>query len=218
MNLPYRAARVAVLAVAVVVLASCTGVHPGSAAVVDGESISMETADKASGAYCELALAVAKQQGVTEVSAADARRQAVTDLIMSKVAHKLAAETKLSVNPASYVITDEQQAQIDEAFPGGNLTEISEAIERSQETYAIVVALGEQATGSRISEETSAEIESAGQAEIEKFYRASDVSIDPRFGLGDLSQQVASTGSLSVAEATEAQVDPAELPSAQRCS
>lgn len=210
--------RPAALALAALALASCAGVHPGSAAVVDGESISMQKADKASVAYCKLALAVAAQQGVTAVGAADTRRQSVTDLVMYKVAKKLVGERGLKVDPATYVLTDDQESQIAEAFAGEDLKEISGAIEHSQETYAIIIALGEEATGTAFSEETAAQIEGAGQAEINKAYRSSDISIDPRFGLDDLTKQVAATGSLSVPEVSKAEVDPAGLPSGQRCS
>lgn len=206
------------LVVAAIALAACSNVHPGSAAVVDGESISMGKVDKASAAYCKLAVAVASQQGGEAVSTSDTRRQSVADLVAFTVAKKLTKERDLQVNPKIYAITDEQKTQIANAFPGADLKQISDAIERSQHTYAVTVALGEEATGKSVSEETAEEIETVGRAELIKAYKSRDISIDPRFGLDDLTKQVAVSGSLSIPEVADAKVDPAKLPVSQRCS
>lgn len=209
---------VATLGIAAIALTACAGVNPGSAAVVDGESISMKTADEASTAYCKLSLSVAAQQGVKAVSSGDSRRQAVTDLIMYAVAKKVEKQQGVAVDPTTYVITDSQTAQIAQAFPRANLNQIGDAIERSQETYSIIVALGQASTGKALTDDTKAAIEQAGQADLLKAYKSTDISIDPRFGLNDLTQKIGDTGSLSIAEVAGAETDPAGLPAAQRCS
>lgn len=207
----------AALAGAAVLMTACGSIHPGSAAVVDNETISMKTADEASAAYCKLALNAAAQQGVKDVSAADTRRQAITDLITFKIAKKIAKDRDLKVDPAGYAITEEQTGQIAKAFPNGDLKEIAAAIERSQETYAIAIALGEATTGEKVSAANQAAVEKAGAAVITKAYKSSDISIDPRFGLNHLMKQIGQTGSLSVAQVAE-DSDPAALPVSQRCS
>lgn len=210
--------RSATLGMAILALTACAGVSPGSAAVVDGESISMKKADKASAAYCKLSLAVAAQQGAPAVSAADSRRQAISDLITYAVAKKVEKQRGVAVDPTTYVITDTQKAQIVKAFPGGDLAQISHAIERSQEIYAIIIALGKASTGEVMANDTKAAIEQSGQAEITRAYTSSDISIDPRFGLNDLTKKIGDTGSLSIAAVTKANNDPAKLPATQRCS
>ncbi len=207
----------AVLGCVAALMTACGSVHPGSAAVVDNETISMKTADKASIAYCKFALAAAKQNGVKSVSAADTRRQAVTDLIAFKVATKLASGRHLNIDPAKYVVTEAEDKQIAKQFPGSNLTQMHDAIQRSRQTYAISVALGEAATGQKISTATQAAVEKAGTAVITKAFKTSDISIDPRFGLDDLTKQIGQTGSLSVPQVAE-DSDPAALPVSQRCS
>lgn len=209
---------VATLGIAAIALTACAGVNPGSAAVIDGESISMKTADEASTAYCALSLSAAAQQGIQAVSSGDSRRQAITDLIMYAVAKKVEKQQGVAVDPTTYVITDSQTAQIAQAFPRANLNQIGDAIERSQETYSIIVALGQASTGTALTDGTKAAIEQAGQADILKAYTSSDISIDPRFGLNDLTQKIGDTGSLSIAEVAGAETDPAGLPAAQRCS
>lgn len=210
--------RLATLGIAVIALTACAGVNPGSAAVVDGESISMKTADEASTAYCKLSLSVAAQQGVKTVSSGDSRRQAITDLIMYAVAKKVEKQQGVAVDPTTYVITAAQKTQIAQAFPRADLTQIGDAIERSQETYSIIVALGQASTGKVMADDTKAAIEQAGQADIVKAYKSSDISIDPRFGLNDLTQKIGDTGSLSIAEVAGTEADPSGLPPAQRCS
>lgn len=198
-------------------MTACGSVHPGSAAVVDNESISMKTADEASAAYCKLALNAAAQQGVKDVSGADTRRQSIADLITYKIAKKVEKERGLHVDPGTYVLTDTQAGQVAKAFPKGPLGEIRAAIERSQETYAITIALGEASTGLKIDQQNQAGIQKAGTAIITKAFKSSDISIDPRFGLNDMTKQIAQTGSLSVPQVPE-DSDPAALPPTQRCS
>ncbi|MBC7595463.1 MAG: hypothetical protein H7288_16260, partial [Kineosporiaceae bacterium] len=156
--------RLATFGIAVIALTACAGVSPGSAAVVDGESISMKTADEASAAYCKLSLTVAAQQGVKTVSSGDSRRQAITDLIMYAVAKKVEKQRGVTVDPTTYVITDTQKSQIAQAFPRADLTQIGDAIERSQQTYSIIVAVGQASTGEVMAGDTKAAIEKAGQA------------------------------------------------------
>lgn len=218
---PRGVVRIAVAGFAVFAMAACSNIHPGSAAVVDGESISMSRADDAATAYCQLSLATAAQQGVTDVPSVAARRQAITDLIMSVVAKNVAKDRNVAVDPASYALTEKQNRQIAAAFPRADDKQIVDAIERSQHTYAITVALGEAVSGRKVTaKSTEAEqsaIQTAGQDVITEAYKKSDISIDPRFGLDDLTKQVAQTGSLSIPQSDKA-VNPATLPPSQRCS
>lgn len=181
----------------------------------------MSRADAASTAYCQLSLATAAQQGVTAIPSSAVRRQAVTDLVLSVIAEQLAKDRGLNLDPATYALTEKQNRQIAEAFPRADDKQIAAAIERSQRTYAITMALGESATGKKItSTSTEAEqtaVHTAGEDVVTKAYKASDVSIDPRFGVDDLTQQTASSGSLSIPVSTKA-VDPSALPPSQRCS
>ncbi|MEO6472661.1 MAG: hypothetical protein ABIR57_11850 [Aeromicrobium sp.] len=211
------AVRLAILGIVAASMTACGTVHPGSAAIVDGQTISMKTADKASAAYCRLALVVAAQQGAKEVSAADTRRQSVTDLVMFEVAKKVAKRHHLVIDPATYLLTEKQRAQVAQAFPHGDLKQIRDAIERSQQTYAITIALGEESTGEKVTATTQSALESVGQSVITKSYKSSDISIDPRFGLDSTTKQIAQTGSLSVPEGEEP-TDLSALPASQRCS
>ena len=209
-------ARAAVLVLVGLTLAACGNVHPGAAAVVDGQTISMKSLDHASKALCTLALA--SSQGGAAPANSDIRRQAVSTLVSLVVARKIAKEEGIAPKPSDYELTSEQESQVATAFPKEkNLDEINKLIEQSQELSAIALALGERITGQRPTAETADQIGAAGQAEITKAFKDNEVEFAPRFGLSDSSAKtITSTGSLSVATAGEAKPD--QLPAAQRCS
>lgn len=208
--------RIAVLVLVGMTLAACGNVHPGAAAVVDGQTISMKSLDTSAKALCTLALA--SSQGGAPPANADVRRQAVSTLVSLVVARKLAKEEGVTPKPADYELTSDQERQVAKAFPDEkNLGEINKLIEQSQELSAISLALGQKVTGQAPTADTADQIGAAGQAEIAKAFKKNDVEFAPRFGLSDTSAKVVSdTGSLSVAKVTDAK--PGSLPAAQRCS
>ena len=209
-------ARAAVLVLAGLTLAACGNVHPGAAAVVDDQTISMKSLDKSAKALCTLASA--NPQRTATISNADVRRQALSTLVSLVVARKIAKQEGITPKPADYELTSDQESQIAEKFPKEkNLGEINKLFEQSQELSAISLALGQKVTGQTPTAETADQIGAAGQAEITKAFKDNDVEFAPRFGLSNTSAKViTSTGSLSVTKAAEAKPD--QLPAAQRCS
>ncbi|KRC66297.1 hypothetical protein ASE12_16970 [Aeromicrobium sp. Root236] len=211
-------ARAAVLVLAGLTLAACGNVHPGAAAVVDDQTISMKTLDKTAEAYCTLTLASAKSQGATVPGNADVRRQTVTTLVSLVVARKLAKQEDVTPKPAEYELTTQQEDQISKAFPDDNADELKKLIEKGQELSAISVALGEKSTGQARTADNVSQLAEAGQAEITKAFKDNDVKFAPRFGLSNTTAKtVADTGSLAVAP-SDGDDKADALPKAQRCS
>lgn len=211
-------ARAAVLLLAGVTLAACGNIHPGVAAVVDGQSISMKTLNRTAAAYCVLTLRSAQGQGATAPDNADLRRQAVTSLVSLVVARKLAESKGITPKRGSYELTSSQQSQIARAFPKGDIDQLSKAIEQSQEVASIAVALGEEGTGQQLTDANEAQLVEAGQAEITKAFGDNDVKFAPRFGLSGSTSSDPTTGSLSVAVTDLGDADADQLPAAQRCT
>lgn len=210
--------RVVVLAAAGLVLAACGNVHPGSAAVVDGQSISMRTLDSTAAAYCTLTADAAQQQGVTTVSSSEVRRQAIVGLVSLVVARKLADAEGVEIEPSSYELTPSQRDQLAQQFPKADADDLGRAIEDSQEVSAIAVALAVKDTGQPATDDTEAQLAELGQSTILKAFPRNDVTFAPRFGLSPSADVRADTGSISVTPVDlEAPVDE-ELPVAQRCS
>jgi hypothetical protein len=215
--MPTRVRTAVLLAAVGLTLTACSTVHPGDAAVVDGQSISMKTLDRTAEAYCTLSARTAQQQGGAAPDNADMRRQAVTSLVSLVVARRLASEKGISPKPASYELTSDQQDQIAKAFPTADAAEIGKAIEQSQEISQIAVALGSRSAGQTPTADNQAQLAQAGQAEITKAFKANEVKFAPRFGI-KAGQSDPTTGSLSVAQADTGKASGAELPAAQRCS
>lgn len=211
-------ARAAVLVIAALSLGACSSVHPGSAAVVDGQSISMRTLDKTAEAYCALTVDAAQQQGVDSVSNARVRRQAIVGLVSLQVARDLAESQGLEIPASSYELTSAQRDQIAEAFPASQTDELVTAIEESQELSAIAIALAVEETGQPATEETEAQLAEVGQAAILKAFRANDVKFAPRFGLDPDAEVRSDTGSISVTPVDLEAPSDEELPAALRCS
>lgn len=211
-------ARAAVLVLAGLTLAACGNVHPGAAAVVDDQTISMKTLNTTAAAYCAVSLVSA--QGATPPDNAEVRRQAVTTLVSVVVARKLAEEQGVTPKPSAYELTGEQEAQVAKAFQKRHdLPEINKLIEQGQELSAISIALGEKSTGQLRTAENGSQLAQIGQAEIIKAFKDNGVTFAPRFGLSNTTAKtVASTGSLSVAPTDLGEDDPDQLPAAQRCT
>ena len=209
-------ARAAVLVLAGVTLAACGNVHPGAAAVVDDQTISMKSVDKSAKALCTIALA--NPQRTAAISNADIRRQAVSTLVSLVVARKLADKEGITPKPADYELTNDQEGQVAKAFPKEkNLGEVTKLIEQDRELQTISLAMGQKVTGQVPTPDNAAQLGAAGQAEITKAFKDNDVEFAPRFGLSNTSAKViTSTGSLSVTKAAAAKPD--QLPAAQRCS
>ena len=213
---------VAVAGLAVIALSGCQAEPPGAAAVVDGTTISMSRADDAAEVYCRLTLLSAQQQGVSSVSNAEVRRQAVSDLVLARVADRVARERDLQVPTSSYTLSAAQRANVAQAVPGLDEKTAVGVVEAGQRTYVIATLLGEQLAGKPLdaSQGTDA-FQSAGLDILMKRLRSLDVRYDPRFGLARDSQPGASsTGSLSVGvkAADTAEATDTSLPASQRCA
>lgn len=210
--------RAVVLAVAGLSLAACSNVHPGAAAVVDGETISMRTLDRTAEAYCQFTLQAAQGQGVNAISNADVRRQALLSLVSTVVARDLAEAEGLKIKAGTYQLSDQQRDQIASTFPDADITELERALEDSQEVSAIAVALASEETGQTPSEANLAQLDELGRSVIVESFKDNDVSFAPRFGLSPDGTEREATGSLSVAPIDLEAPTPEELPDTQRCS
>jgi hypothetical protein len=212
-------ARAVVIALAALTLGACSNVHPGSAAVVDGESISMRTLDTTAAAYCAVTLDAARHQtGAKTISNAEMRRQAIVGLVSLRVARDLAQREGLQIRPSSYELTPSQRKQLAKAFPSADVDELARAIEDSQEVSAIAVALAERSTGQQVDDKNEDQLAQEGQKAILAAFKHSDVKFAPRFGLDPAGKVRADTGSISVTPVDLEDPVAEELPAALRCS
>ncbi len=205
--------RVLVAAVAAVLLTGCGSVHPGAAAVVDDDVISMHDADDTAQVYCRLTLLQGTQGQAP--SNADIRREAVRDLVIGVVARQLAQQDDIDVSPSAYEVTPAQRQQLAKAFPTDQLDSVIETIERTQHTYAIVLELGKRSKDVPATDDEGA-VQDAGLKVVRAEMARHDISYDPRFGLKDDGDKKADPTPLSVSpkalDATKG------LPATQQCA
>jgi hypothetical protein len=214
-------ARAAVVVLAGLTLAACGNVHPGAAAVVDGETISMKKLDETAKVYCSASLRQAKINSTASKPVnAEVRRSALTDQVSLIVARKLADKEGLPrPRPATYEVPDADLPKVAKAYPDRDPEVTARVIEDSGELYQLQIALGEKSTGQTATAANADQLAGAGEAAIVKAFKANDVKFAPRFGLSNSGTTKApTTGSLSVAVTDLGADEPDDLPKAQRCS
>lgn len=182
-----RSARSAVtLTAAALALSACGSTHPGAAAVVDDYRVSMARVDDATDGVCAIA-------GASSV--ADARRQALSILVVQRVALEQERRLDLDVDRGEVGLTGEERDQLAE-IPARVRAQAAEVVRSSREIDAIATALG----GTRLRDAVA----------------AADVDVDPRFGI-DFSADALepTTGGLSAGVPLD--IAPESLPATQRC-
>ncbi len=128
--------RAAVLVLAGLTLAACGNVHPGAAAVVDGQTISMKSVDQARrGSTARTALQ--RQQAAPSLATPTSGARTVSTLVSLVVARKLAKEEDITPKPSDYQLTTDRRAQVAKSFPDEvDPDEFDKLIEDSQELSA----------------------------------------------------------------------------------
>ena len=184
--------RILGLAVVAGLLSACGAVNPGAAAVVNGERISMQTADDAARTFCQVNMVGQPEGSATDNS--QMRLQALASLIISEVADQVAKEEGIKVNvddelPAEFVaFRDSLNASDRAAFDSIYKANIRMG--------AIATELGRAAAPDEKNPDALAQI---GMQVLQKSLAEQDIEIDPRFGLSPELTQISDSGSLSVA-------------------
>lgn len=199
------------------VLAGCGGTHPGAAAVVDDEVVSMSTVDDATDAYCRLNLLRAEQQGVTSIPGEQVRREALLEIVLAGVAEKVAEAEGIVVRPSDVELSPAERTEVETLFEGAD-TELVEAIERGRFTAAVAEELGARSTGEEPTAENGQELLEAGSTVLLAALDVADATFDPRFGLSGQGEVVARTGSLAVSDDVLDENAPVDAPATQTCS
>lgn len=203
--------RLAVLGLAALLMAGCGPVNPGAAAVVDGTRIPMSDVDDVADVYCTASLS-GQGGSAAGIDSSALRRQSVADLVSGAVADRVAKERGYEITVPALATAD--QEQLVQMF-GDDLDAALELIERNQRTGAIAQEMAREAGASATDGEALAQ---AGQQLLAQATAESDIEIDPRFGLDDTIQQIADSGSLSVAGGELDATATEDRPAALQCS
>lgn len=200
------------LAAAGLLLSSCGALTPGAAATVADSTISMSTLDDSARVYCEVTAIQSQQQGGQAIDNAAIRRQAATDLVLSKVATELAEQR--GIKAAEGTPPDPEQLAM--VF-GDRADEVSEVLTDAQSLFELLAQIGGDEASTEVTEANRDQLAEAGRALVLESFDDFGVEFSPRLGLSDDGQAAPEIGSLSVTATPEAPaVD--DLPEALRCS
>lgn len=172
----------AVLAAAALLALSGCGaadLHPGAAAVVEGQAISLEEANEFAEGFCDLNRPSLQQNG-TRVSMAEIRAFSLHLQVRDVLVHDFAEERGVELGGdyhAAVSQLDEEAAQV--GVPPESVDTYVRFRELEEYAGAVFRAVGEQEGAS------GDQALSAGQAAFQEWAAQQDVDLDPRFGTLD---------------------------------
>lgn len=197
-------------------LSSCTGgpdLHPGDAAVVDGESIRLDRVDALATEFCSLEEPGLTQQGAA-LPMALLRSVAVETLVTDALLPAFAEEAGMDFAAVRRGVRDEVEKAVAEA-PADIRDAATVRLELEGLRRAVLEMIGGQVAAPEQAAAAGAQVFAAWRAD-------QDVEVDPRFGAFDLDQLAwdGQDGSLGIAVDDEQALDleaAAALPADQRC-
>lgn len=187
-----RAAGLAVVALALTGCGGSIGIHPGSAIVVGGRSMSMSKVDSTSTAYCQAYVPTIQQQG-SQIPMRYLRQFVAASLAERFIGQGLAEQ--YHVSPASGY--RQNQAQVQQQFaqaPPDQLAAVLVVEGGDPYLQNVQVAVGQQLTGNY--GQANADIKAAQQRGIvatQDWLKAHSVEIDPSLGVTVENGQVKRT-------------------------
>ena len=210
---------------------SSIGIHPGSAAVIGGDSVSMDKIDSTSTLYCK-AYVTSQQQSSAQQQSGPVPMGLFRSFVAGSLAKRLLGEQladQYDVQPASGY--QSQVSQITSALTSAPADQRDAVIDvAAADAYLqnVQVAIGQKLTGNE--GQSNADIKAAlqrGQVATQDWLNDHDAFIDPVFSIsvdgGKFSRQQDQTSyalSTFAAQGSKQQPDQAytaALPAAQRC-
>lgn len=222
-----RKLKVSVLAAGgVAVLAACS-VHPGAAAVVGDQSISVDRVDAVAQALCSGQASGATGQ---PVASRGARQTALAVMLESTLSQEFGQAKGITPDPHKVSQAVAQNESDINALPPDERPAFRDAVQNYAEGQLILIKAGRQFLASQGKSTTDDRQALAIGQRLRSQYvsRSVDVSVDPRFGTWNDQRGAlqADSGSLSVAVSADAKAaassDPsagwvASLPASQQC-
>lgn len=199
-------------AAGVVLLAGCGDAHPGSAASIDGTTISVSEVDDVAAALCT---ANAQGDSGQSLPSRGARQSALSVLLRSDISRAFGEQEGVSADPRDVADALEQNRATIDALPADQREVFSETVKDYAEGQLIVIAVGQDLLakqGGKQDDQNAAL--AAGDEARAKFADGLEVDIDPRFGTFVDGELEPSGGSLSVPVSGRAKAGLAGTPDA----
>ncbi len=207
-------------------LTGCSGLTPGTAAVVEGTRITSADVDELAEAQCG-AIEQAGESGQAQaVPLASIKQQSLQLLLDIELDEAFAADEGVTPPKALVDYIDEQlQTQV-QGLSGRSGDVLGETLQRYAASRAAVVQAGAEASDQQASPENIEQLIGAGLELRDRWARGASVDTDPRYSPDGEGTPGGGSGSVSEAASTFAkagaaeQADPAyvaSLPDSQKC-
>lgn len=221
-----RTRGLALLGAGGLLLTGCSGLTPGTAAVVEGTRITSADVDQLAEAQCS-AIEQASQQGQAQaVALASIKQQSLQLLLDIELDEAFAADQRITP-PKTLVDYIDGQLRTQVQGVGGRAGEVlGETLQRYAASRAAVVQAGAEASDQQASPQNIGRLIGAGLQLRDRWARGASVDTDPRYapdadgnpggGSGSVSEAASSFAKQGAAE----KADPAyvaALPASQKC-
>ena len=216
----------ALIGVGGVLLTGCSGLTPGTAAVVEGTRISSASVDRLAKAQCS-AIEQAGQQGQSQPVALASIKQQSLQLLLDIELDQAFAKDEGITPPQSLVtyIDDQLKTQV-QGLRGSAGEVLGETLQQYAASRAAVVQAGAEAADQQASPDNIEQLITTGLEVRARWAKGASVDTDPRYSPDADGNPGGGSGSVSAAASDFAkqgaaeQADPAyvaSLPASQKC-
>lgn len=211
---------------ALLLLAGCGELTPGTAATVDGHRITMHQVRDLAAAQCDAVARTGGGQAGAAVPMTQVQQRSLGLLLQIQLTKQYAAARGLHADPRIVDYFWSQYRQPIAQLPGRTGAVLGRTFHDFAEARALLVAAGSRSTGEAPRQDNLDKLTEAGIAARQKWVNGIQVHTDARFGPDQHGAPGAGDGSVSMArsdfarKATASQSDPAwvaGLPAGQKC-
>lgn len=214
-------------AVALLLLAGCGDITPGTASVVNGTRITNDDVEELTSAQCVLRKQLTKTQQAPAASASRVRQESLWLLMDTELSKQFGESEGIEVDKGLAGALFGQVEPFFEPLPEKSRTVFNEVFENWAEGRAVLVQAGGEATGQLPRPENLEQVMNAGLVAREKWQQKADIKTDPSFAPGkdgfpggESSSSVSRAISDFAKKSAAAEQDPdwiSALPASQRC-
>ena len=216
----------ALLGAGALLLTGCSGLTPGTAAVVEGTRITTSSVDRLAAAQCDAIEQAAKAGQAQAVPLARIKQQSLQLLLDIEVDEGFAEDEGIRPPRSLVSYIDEQlQSQV-QGLKGRAGEVLGETLQRYAASRAAVVQAGAEATGQEATPDNLDQLVGAGLERRDAWFKKADVDTDSRYSPDADGTPGGGSGSVSTAasdfaeQGSSEQPDPAyvaSLPASQKC-
>lgn len=193
-----------------------TDLHPGTAAIVNGTSITQSQIDDVTSAVCAYVVEVGKQGGQPQdYGIADLKSSLTSTIVQFEITRQVAKDQGLSVSPAQ-IDAVAAQFGLPQGLSSEDEKEVQDYFDEAAEATLLQAVIGAHAKDKQVTdaEDLTQDQINAEKPFMDRYYESADVEVNPAYGTWNGKRIKPGTGSLSEPVRTSS----TSLPANQKCS